>query len=78
MFKANNQIMNQSEENLDEVLALSLDILNLIEKKYQYMTKEEGEEVSTTNESIQFFVEQNEVDRALEESHNLKEYLLKL
>ena len=70
--------MNQSEENLDEVLALSLDILNLIEKKYQYMTKEEGEEVSTTNESIQFFVEQNEVDRALEESHNLKEYLLKL
>jgi len=70
--------MSQSEENLDEVLALSLDILNLIEKKYQYMTPEQGEEVSTTNESIQFFVEQNEVDRALEESHNLKEYLLKL
>mgnify|MGYP001181213015 FL=1 len=70
--------MSQSEENLDEVLALSLDILNLIEKKYQFMTEEEGEEVNTTNESIQFFVEQDEIDRALDESRNLKEYLLKL
>ena len=42
------------------------------------MTPEQGEEVSTTNESIQFFVEQDEVDRALDESRNLKEYLLKL
>ena len=70
--------MSQSEENLDEVLALSLDILNLIEKKYQFMTEDEGEEVNTTNERIQFFVEQDEIDRALDESRNLKEYLLKL
>ena len=70
--------MSQSQENLDEVLELSLDILNLIQEKHKYMTPEQGEEVSITNESIQFFVEQDEVDRALDESRNLKEYLLKL
>ena len=56
-------------DNLDEdvikVLELSQEILELIEQNIVNFSSVEADTITTTNESIQFFLEQENVERAL-------------
>lgn len=70
--------MDDFDENTIEVLNLSQEIVELIELNIQKFTPEESDDIVTTNETIQFFLEQDDIDRALAESISLKEYLLKI
>tara|TARA_B100001250_G_C19761866_1_gene772853 strand:+ start:1039 stop:1263 length:225 start_codon:yes stop_codon:yes gene_type:complete len=70
--------MDDFDENTIEVLNLSQEIVELIELNIQKFTPEESDDIVTTNETIQFFLEQDDIDRALAESITLKEYLLKI
>jgi hypothetical protein len=70
--------MDDFDENTIEVLNLSQEIVELIESNIQKFTPEESDDIVTTNETIQFFLEQDDIDRALAESISLKEYLLKI
>ena len=70
--------MDDFDENTIEVLKLSQEIVELIESNIQKFTPEESDDIVTTNETIQFFLEQDDIDRALAESISLKEYLLKI
>ena len=70
--------MDEFDENTIEVLNLSQEIVELIELNIQKFTPEESDDIVTTNETIQFFLEQDDIDRALAESITLKEYLLKI
>ena len=70
--------MDDFDENTIEVLNLSQEIVELIESNIQKFTPEESDDIVTTNETIQFFLEQDDIDRALAESITLKEYLLKI
>ena len=70
--------MDDFDENTIEVLNLSQEIVELIESNIQKFTPEESDDIVTTSETIQFFLEQDDIDRALAESISLKEYLLKI
>jgi hypothetical protein len=62
----------------EDVLQLSYEIIQLIEQNISCFTDEETENVITSNESISFHVENDNIDRAYIEALNLKEYLIKL
>tara|TARA_B100000214_G_C23801926_1_gene550790 strand:- start:149 stop:376 length:228 start_codon:yes stop_codon:yes gene_type:complete len=71
-------MIDDLDEDTLKVLELSQEILELIEQNIVNFSAVESETIVTTNESIQFFLEQENVERALTESLNLKKYLLKI
>ena len=71
-------MIDDLDEDTLKVLELSQEILELIEQNIVNFSAVESETIITTNESIQFFLEQENVERALTESLNLKKYLLKI
>ena len=71
-------MIDDLDPSSDEVLQLTLEILNLIESKVSLISDDEMNEVLMSNESIQFFLEQDNTDRALLEARNLKKYLMRL
>ena len=71
-------MIDDLDEDVIKVLELSQEILELIEKNIVNFSPVEADTITTTNESIQFFLEQENVERALNESINLKQYLLKI
>ena len=64
--------------NEDDVLQLSYEIIQLIEQNISCFNDAETENVITSNESISFHVENDNIDRAYIEALNLKKYLIKL
>jgi|TARA_B100001093_G_scaffold496281_1_gene541733 hypothetical protein len=70
--------MDDTDPSSDEVLQLTLEILQLIESKVSLISDDEMNEVLMSNESIQFFLEQDNPERALLEARNLKKYLIRL
>jgi hypothetical protein len=64
--------------NEDDVLQLSYEIIQLIEQNISCFNDEETENVITSNDSIGFHVENDNIDRAYIEALNLKKYLIKL
>jgi hypothetical protein len=52
--------------------------VQLIEQNVDSFNDEETEEVITSHETISFFLEQDNVERALVEAQSLKKYLIKL
>ena len=70
--------MEEDDPNMEEALILTYEIIQLIEQNIQSFNDEETQEVLTSNETIQFFLEKNNTERALIEAHNLKKYLIKL
>ena len=64
--------------NEDDVLQLSYEIIQLIEQNISCFNDDETEKVITSNESISFHVENDNMDRAYIEALNLKKYLIKL
>ena len=64
--------------NDDDVLHLSCEIIQLIEQNIMSFSDEETEAVITSNESLSFHIENDNIDRAFIEARNLKEYLIKL
>jgi hypothetical protein len=78
IFKGDNQIMDDLDPKSQEVLQLSYEIVQLIEQNVDSFNDEETEEVITSHETISFFLEQDNVERALVEAQNLKKYLIKL
>ena len=71
-------MIDDLDEDIIKVLELSQEILELIEQNIVNFSAVESETIVTTNESIQFFLEQENIERALTESLNLKKYLLKI
>lgn len=71
-------MIDDLDEDVIKVLELSQEILELIEQNIVNFSPVEADTITTTNESIQFFLEQENVERALNESINLKQYLLKI
>ena len=71
-------MINDLNENTIKVLELSQEILELIEQNIVNFSSIEIDTIVTTNESIQFFLQQDNTQRALDESLNLKKYLLKI
>jgi hypothetical protein len=71
-------MMDDTDPSSDEVLQLTLEILQLIESKVSLISDDEMNEVLMSNESIQFFLEQDNPERALLEARNLKKYLMRL
>lgn len=67
----------QSEDE-EVVLQLSYEIIQLIEQNIPLFNDEETEEVLIANNSLEFFLDQNDLKRAIIEATNLKEYLIKL
>lgn len=62
----------------DDVLQLSYEIIQLIEQNISCFNDDETENVITSNDSISFHIENDNIDRAYIEALNLKEYLIKL
>ena len=71
-------MIDDLDPNAEEVLQLTLEILNLIESKVSFISDDEMNEVLMSNESIQFFIEQDNTERALLQARNLKKYLMRL
>tara|TARA_X000000950_G_C13362402_1_gene436997 strand:- start:100 stop:321 length:222 start_codon:yes stop_codon:yes gene_type:complete len=71
-------MIDDEDPNAEEVLQLSYEILQLIESKVDLISDDEMNEVLMSNESIQFFLEQDNPERALLEARNLKKYLMRL
>ena len=71
-------MIDDLNENTIKVLELSQEILELIEQNIVNFSSVEIDTIVTTNESIQFFLQQDNTQRALDESLNLKKYLLKI
>ena len=71
-------MIDDEDPSAEEVLQLTLEILHLIESKASLISDDEMNEVLVSNESIQFFIEQDDTDRALLEARNLKKYLMRL
>lgn len=71
-------MIDDLDEDVIKVLELSQEILELIEQNIVNFSPVEADTITTTNESIQFFLEQENVERALNESINLKKYLVKI
>tara|TARA_R110001606_G_scaffold383566_1_gene545911 strand:+ start:980 stop:1219 length:240 start_codon:yes stop_codon:yes gene_type:complete len=70
-----NDSQTEDEEN---VLQLSYEIIQLIEQNISLFNDEETEEVLIANNSLEFFLDQNDLKRAIIEATNLKKYLIKL
>ena len=70
-------MIDDLNENTIKVLELSQEILELIEQNIVNFSSVEIDTIVTTNESIQFFLQQDNTQRALDESLNLKKYLNK-
>jgi hypothetical protein len=70
--------MDDLDPKSQEVLQLSYEIVQLIEQNVDSFNDEETEEVITSHETISFFLEQDNVERALVEAQSLKKYLIKL
>ena len=71
-------MIDDTDPSAEEVLQLTLEILNLIESKVSLISDDEMNEVIMSNESIQLFIEQDNTERALLEARNLKKYLMRL
>ena len=69
---------NKEEDKYENVLHISYEIIQLIEQNIMLFNDEETEAVITSNESMSFHIENNNIDRAYIEALNLKEYLIKL
>lgn len=70
--------MDDLDPQSQEVLQLSFEIVQLIEQNVDAFNDKETEEVITSHETISFFLEQDNIERALLEAQNLKKYLIKL
>jgi hypothetical protein len=70
--------MDDLDPKSQEVLQLSYEIVQLIEQNVEAFNEEETKEVLTAHETISFFLEQDNTERALIEAQNLKKYLIKL
>ena len=68
----------EEEDKYENVLHISYEIIQLIEQNIMLFNDEETEAVITSNESMSFHIENNNIDRAYIEALNLKEYLIKL
>jgi len=70
--------MDDLDPKSQEVLQLSYEIVQLIEQNVEAFNEDETKEVLTAHETISFFLEQDNIERALLEAQNLKKYLIKL
>jgi hypothetical protein len=70
--------MDEDDPNMEETLILSYEIIQLIEQNIESFNNQETQEVLTSNNTIKFFLDNNNTERALTEARNLKKYLIKL
>lgn len=70
--------MEDDDPNAEKVLQLSYEIIHLIEQNVDCFDDAQTQEVLTSNETMQFFLDNNNTERALTEARNLKKYLIKL
>ncbi len=70
--------MEENDPNAEKVLQLSLEIVQLIEQNISCFDDAQTQEVLTANDTIKFFLDNDNTERALNEANNLKKYLIKL
>jgi hypothetical protein len=70
--------MDEDDPNMKETLILSYEIIQLIEQNIESFNNQETQEVLTSNDTIKFFLDNDNTERALTEARNLKKYLIKL
>lgn len=70
--------MEDEDPNMEEALILTYEIIQLIEQNIESFNNEETQEVLTSNDTIKFFLDNDNSERALTEARNLKKYLIKL
>jgi len=70
--------MDEDDPNMEETLILSYEIIQLIEQNIESFNDQETQEVLTSNNTIKFFLDNDNTERALTEARNLKKYLIKL
>jgi hypothetical protein len=70
--------MDEDDPNMEETLILSYEIIQLIEQNIESFNNQETQEVLTSNDTIKFFLDNDNTERALNEANNLKKYLIKL
>jgi hypothetical protein len=70
--------MDEDDPNMEETLILSYEIIQLIEQNIESFNNQETQEVLTSNNTIKFFLDNDNTERALTEARNLKKYLIKL
>jgi hypothetical protein len=70
--------MDEDDPNMEETLILSYEIIQLIEQNIESFNNQETQEVITSNDTIKFFLDNDNTERALTEARNLKKYLIKL
>jgi hypothetical protein len=70
--------MDEDDPNMEETLILSYEIIQLIEQNIESFDNQETQEVLTSNNTIKFFLDNDNTERALTEARNLKKYLIKL
>jgi hypothetical protein len=70
--------MEDEDPNMEEALVLTYEIIQLIEQNIESFNNEETQEVLTSNDTIKFFLDNDNSERALTEARNLKKYLIKL
>jgi hypothetical protein len=70
--------MEDDDPNAEKVLQLSYEIVQLIEQNADYFDDAQTQEVLTANDTIKFFLDNDNTERALNEANNLKKYLIKL
>jgi hypothetical protein len=70
--------MEDDDPNMEEALILTYEIIQLIEQNIESFDNQEMQEVLTSNDTIKFFLDNDNSERALTEARNLKKYLIKL
>ena len=70
--------MEDDDPNMEEALILTYEIIQLIEQNIETFDNQEMQEVLTSNDTIKFFLDNDNSERALTEARNLKKYLIKL
>jgi hypothetical protein len=70
--------MEEDDPNMEEALILTYEIIQLIEQNIQSFNDEETQEVLTSNETIQFFLDNNNTERALIEATKMIEQCLSI
>lgn len=70
--------MDEDDPNMEEALILTYEIIQLIEQNIESFDDQQMQEVLTSNDTIKFFLDNDNSERALTEARNLKKYLIKL
>lgn len=70
--------MEDEDPNMEEALILTYEIIQLIEQNIESFDDQQMQEVLTSNDTIKFFLDNDNSERALTEARNLKKYLIKL